>query len=154
LEVIHNRHQVSPRDGSTSGAQVPAVLSSDSDLYPYVHAHPGNGWQLVMAFSTITQTVSDHYQRFSYVSDGRLVVNVILFMIQLVREIMLGGVKTIVSFSSWDWVTANKWARLPGLPWTVVTAGFVILALPGFHLCTLLYSGSGNLQCKPCLLCS
>ncbi len=52
---------------------------------------------------------------------------VILFMIELVREILLGGVKTIVTFTGWDWATENKWARWPALPWTVVTGGAAIL---------------------------
>src|SRR5210317_1200614 len=37
----------------------------------------------------------------------------ILFMIEFVREIFLGGVKTIVTFSGWDWATENEWARCP-----------------------------------------
>ena len=49
---------------------------------------------------------------------------------------MLGGVKTIVSFTSWDWVSENKWARWPALPWTVVAAGAALLgyALNGVRL--------------------
>lgn len=60
----------------------------------------------------------------------------ILFLIEFVRELLLGGVKTIVTFTSWDWATENEWARWPGLPWTVVAAGAVILgyALSGFSL--------------------
>ncbi len=52
---------------------------------------------------------------------------VILFLIEFIREILLGGVKTIVTFSSWDWATANPWARWPALPWTVVAGGATIL---------------------------
>ena len=37
-----------------------------------------------------------------------------LFLIEFVREVFLGGVKTIVTFSGWDWATENKWARWPG----------------------------------------
>ena len=48
----------------------------------------------------------------------RSVSAVILFMIEFIREILLGGVKTIVTFTSWDWATANPWARWPALPWT------------------------------------
>ena len=51
----------------------------------------------------------------------------ILFLIGLIREILLGGVKTIVTFSSWDFVSENKWARWPALPWTVVAAGAMLL---------------------------
>ena len=66
----------------------------------------------------------------------RAVSSVILFMIELIREIMLGGVKTIVTFTGWDWATENKWARWPALPWTVVTGGMAILgyALGGIRL--------------------
>ena len=49
------------------------------------------------------------------------------FLIELIREVILGGVKTVVAFTSWDWIGANPWAKLPGLPWTIVTAGAVIL---------------------------
>ncbi len=58
----------------------------------------------------------------------RAISGFVLFMIEFVRELMLGGVKTIVSFTSWDWATENKWARWPGLPWTVVAGGAAILA--------------------------
>ena len=50
------------------------------------------------------------------------------FLIQLIREIFLGGLETIVAFTSWDWIDANPWAELPGLPWTIVAAGSAILA--------------------------
>jgi glycine betaine/proline transport system permease protein len=53
------------------------------------------------------------------------------FLIELIREIMLGGVQTVVAFTSWDWIDANPWAKLPGLPWTIVAAGAVIL---GYNL--------------------
>lgn len=61
---------------------------------------------------------------------------VILFLIEFIREIILGGVKTIVTFTSWDWATENEWARWPALPWTVVTGGMAILAyaLSGIRL--------------------
>ena len=61
---------------------------------------------------------------------------VILFLIEFIREIMLGGVKTIVTFTGWDWATENPWARWPALPWTVIAGGFTILgyALSGTRL--------------------
>ena len=66
----------------------------------------------------------------------RAVSGVVLFLIELVREILLGGVKTIVTFTSWDWATENQWARWPALPWTVVAGGAAILgyALSGIGL--------------------
>ena len=66
----------------------------------------------------------------------RSVSGLILFMIEFVREIFLGGVKTIVAFTGWDWATENKWAEWPALPWTVVAGGATILgyALKGPRL--------------------
>ena len=50
------------------------------------------------------------------------------FLIQLIREILLGGLETIVAFTSWDWIDKNPWAELPGLPWTIVAAGAALLS--------------------------
>ena len=50
-----------------------------------------------------------------------------LFLIQAIRELLIGGLETIVAFTSWDWIDANPWAELPGLPWTIVAAGALIL---------------------------
>jgi len=63
----------------------------------------------------------------------------ILFSIELIREILLGGVKTIVTFTGWDFVSENKWAYWPALPWTVVAGGAIILgyALRGIGLAIL-----------------
>jgi len=49
------------------------------------------------------------------------------FLIELFRDILLGGVETVVAFTSWNFVGANPWAKLPGLPWTIVAAGAAIL---------------------------
>ncbi len=57
----------------------------------------------------------------------RMIFAVVLFSIELLREILLGGVETIVAFTSWDFVTENEWAKIPALPWTVVAGGAVIL---------------------------
>ena len=63
----------------------------------------------------------------------------VLFCIQFVREILLGGVKTIVAFTSWNFVGDNKWAVWPALPWTVVLGGAILLgyALSGKMLALL-----------------
>ncbi len=50
------------------------------------------------------------------------------FLIELIREILLGGLETIVAFTSWDWIDKNPWAELPGLPWTIVAAGAALLS--------------------------
>jgi glycine betaine/proline transport system permease protein len=57
----------------------------------------------------------------------RNITALMTFFIELIREILLGGVETIVTFTSWDWIDRNSWAKLPGLPWTIVAAGAVIL---------------------------
>jgi glycine betaine/proline transport system permease protein len=63
----------------------------------------------------------------------------LLFAIDFIREILLGGVKTIVAFTSWDWIDENEWAYWPALPWTVVCAGGTMLgyALKGRGLAML-----------------
>jgi glycine betaine/proline transport system permease protein len=61
----------------------------------------------------------------------------ILFCIEFIREVLLGGAKTIVAFTSWDFVQENAWARIPALPWTVVAGLGAILGytLGGPRLC-------------------
>jgi glycine betaine/proline transport system permease protein len=64
---------------------------------------------------------------------------VILFSINLIRELLLGGVKTFVAFTSWDFVSEHEWARIPALPWPCVAAGTFLLGhyLGGFKLAVL-----------------
>ncbi len=57
----------------------------------------------------------------------RMISAAMLFLIEFIREILIGGIKTVVAFTSWDWIDANPWAELPGIPWTIVAAGIVIL---------------------------
>ena len=57
----------------------------------------------------------------------RVISASLLFLIEFIREILIGGVKTVVTFTSWEWIDANPWAELPGIPWTIVTAGAVLL---------------------------
>lgn len=66
----------------------------------------------------------------------RILSGIVLFLIEFIREIFLGGVKTIVTFSGWDWATENQWARWPAMPWTVIAGGAAILgyALSGIRL--------------------
>ena len=69
----------------------------------------------------------------------RAVSSYVLAVINFVRDIMLGGVKTIVVFTSWDFVRDNPWAQWPALPWTVIAGGATILGykLQGKGLATL-----------------
>lgn len=66
----------------------------------------------------------------------RVTSGFILFLIEFIREVFLGGVKTIVTFTGWDWATANPWAKWPALPWTVIAGGAALLgySLGGFRL--------------------
>lgn len=57
----------------------------------------------------------------------RIISGIILFLIELFREILLGGVETIVAFTSWDFVSENEWAKWPALPWTAVAGGAILL---------------------------
>ena len=57
----------------------------------------------------------------------RIISRSMLFMIEFIREILIGGVETVVAFTSWDWLDANPWAELPGLPWTIVAGGAILL---------------------------
>lgn len=55
----------------------------------------------------------------------------VLFSINLIRELLLGGVNTVVAFTSWDFISENEWARIPALPWSAVAAGTFLL---GYYL--------------------
>jgi glycine betaine/proline transport system permease protein len=57
----------------------------------------------------------------------RTLSGVILFSINLIRELLLGGVKTVVAFTSWDFISENEWARIPALPWPAVATGAFLI---------------------------
>lgn len=69
----------------------------------------------------------------------RAISGAFLFIIGAVRELILGGSKTIVAFTSWDFITDNPWAEWPALPWTVVTGWAMVLGyrLQGWSLAFL-----------------
>ncbi|MBT4890284.1 MAG: ABC transporter permease subunit, partial [Rhodospirillales bacterium] len=69
----------------------------------------------------------------------RSISRALLFCIEFIREVLLGGVKTIVAFTSWDFVRENSWVHWPALPWTVVSAAAIVLgyALNGKWLASL-----------------
>ena len=66
----------------------------------------------------------------------RAISGSVLFLIELIRDVLLGGTKTIVAFTSWDFVSENNWARWPALPWTVVAGSAILLGykLQGIRL--------------------
>jgi glycine betaine/proline transport system permease protein len=57
----------------------------------------------------------------------RSISGAFLFVITFVREIFLGGTKTIVAFTSWDFIDENPWASWPALPWTVISGWAIVL---------------------------
>jgi len=57
----------------------------------------------------------------------RAISNSFLLVITFVREIFLGGTKTIVAFTSWDFIDKNPWANWPALPWTVISGWAIVL---------------------------
>jgi glycine betaine/proline transport system permease protein len=63
----------------------------------------------------------------------------VLFCIEFIREILIGGQKTIVAFTSWNFIDENEWAYWPALPWTVVSGISITLgyALGGRWLAIL-----------------
>ena len=63
----------------------------------------------------------------------------LLFCIDFLREFLLGGVKTIVAFTGWDYARAHPDLAWPALPWTIVAAGATLLgyALNGRWLAAL-----------------
>lgn len=69
---------------------------------------------------------------------ARVFSGAVLFCVQLVREILIGGTKTIAALTSWDFVREND-LSWPALPWTTVTACAMILAyaLRGWRLAAL-----------------
>ena len=69
----------------------------------------------------------------------RAVSSFLLGIIEFAREVILGGVKTIVVFTNWDFISENPWAHWPALPWTVITGWAIVLGyrLQGIGLAIL-----------------
>jgi glycine betaine/proline transport system permease protein len=71
--------------------------------------------------------IKEHETRPLILQITRVISASMLFLIEAIREFLIGGVETIVAFTSWDWLDEHPWAELPGLPWTIVAAGAIIL---------------------------
>ena len=80
-------------------------------------------WMLIEVYDP---EIQEHEQKPLFREITRSISSAFLFIIIFVREIFLGGVKTIVAFTSWDFVGEKPWLRWPALPWTVI-AGWAIL---------------------------
>ena len=114
---------------STSFWELPRVLTEFANFLMY-------DWFPVEIYDPDIEEFEDSALIFEMT---RGVSATLLFAIDFVREILLGGVKTIVTFTSWDWIDENPWAYWPALPWTVVCAGGALLgyALNGRNLAML-----------------
>ncbi len=83
--------------------------------------------------------IEDYEEKPLFREMTRAVSGFFLLVINLVRELFLGGNKTVVAFTSWDFVNENPWARWPALPWTVITGWAIVLGykLQGVRLALL-----------------
>ena len=78
---------------------------------------------------TYNVELDDYEESYLLKEVTRSISAAVLFLILFIREILLGGVKTIVTFTSWDFVSENSWATIPALPWTVVAACSTLLGV-------------------------
>jgi len=81
-------------------------------------------WMPIEVYDPI---VDDYESKPLFREITRAISSYVLVIIVFVREIVLGGVKTIVVFTSWDFVSENPWARWPALPWTVISGWAIVL---------------------------
>ena len=81
-------------------------------------------WMPINVYDPI---IEDYEEKPLFREMTRTVSGTFLFVINFVREIFLGGNKTVVAFTSWDFVNEYPWARWPALPWTVITGWAIIL---------------------------
>ncbi len=81
-------------------------------------------WALIEVYDP---TVDDYESKPLFREITRAISSYVLVIIVFVREVLLGGAKTIVAFTSWDFVSENPWARWPALPWTVISGWAIVL---------------------------
>ncbi len=81
-------------------------------------------WMPINVYDPI---IEDYEEKPLFREMTRAVSGTFLLVINFVREIFLGGNKTVVAFTSWDFVNEHPWARWPALPWTVITGWAIIL---------------------------
>ncbi|MFT5133873.1 MAG: glycine betaine/proline transport system permease protein [Gammaproteobacteria bacterium] len=73
-----------------------------------------------LSISTYNAEIEDYETSALMIEITRSISRSVLFSIEFIREILVGGQKTIVAFTSWDWIGENERAVWPALPWTVV----------------------------------
>ncbi len=92
-----------------------------------------------MPIETYNPEIEDYEESALMIEITRSISRAVLFCIEFIREILVGGQRTIVAFTSWDFVSENEWAYWPALPWTVVAGVGITLgyALNGRWLAIL-----------------
>ena len=80
-----------------------------------------------MPIEVYDPTVDDYETKPLFREITRAISSYVLVIIVFIREIVLGGVKTIVAFTSWDFISENPWARWPALPWMVISGWAILL---------------------------
>jgi len=83
-----------------------------------------NDW---MPIEFYNEDIGEYQTRPLILQITRVISASMLFLIEAIREFLIGGVETIVAFTSWDFLDEHPWAELPGLPWTIVAAAAIIL---------------------------
>ena len=93
-------------------------------------------WMPIQVYDSL---IEDYEEKPLFREMTRFISGFFLHIINFVREIFLGGNKTVVAFTSWDFISENPWARWPALPWTVITGWAIILGykLQGSRLAIL-----------------
>jgi len=110
-------------------AAVPKILNNSVEFLMFE-------W---LPIQTYNVEIEDYEESALMIEITRSISRAVLFCIEFIREILVGGQKTIVAFTSWDWISENKWAYWPALPWTVVAGVAITLgyALNGRGLAIL-----------------
>ena len=65
-----------------------------------------------MPIETYNVEIEDYEESALMIEITRSMSRSVLFCIEFIREILVGGQKTIVAFTSWDFVSENEWAYL------------------------------------------
>jgi glycine betaine/proline transport system permease protein len=80
-----------------------------------------------MPIEVYDASIDDYEQKPLFREITRAISNFFLVIIVFVRELVLGGTRTIVEFTGWDFVREHQWAQWPALPWTVISGWAIVL---------------------------
>ncbi len=101
-----------------------------------------------MPVETYNVEIEDYEESALMIEITRSISRGVLFCIEFIRELLIGGQRTIVAFTSWDFISENEWAYWPALPWTVVAGVAITLgyALSGRWLAILVGCATGYIS--------